>query len=303
MDEAAHPLSRRGFLVGGTAGLLLAACGRGSPTRDVAKPGLAFNAAHVELVKGDSRLAFALFNGERPLPYVEGAGGTLDARNLESGQEVADVAVRSFPIVRSVGGGAAKQSNEPADLIFSARLPFEDPGFWSVDARLRIGPRRERVTARVGVAEQSQTVAVAQPAVSTPTPTTADHRGVEPICTRVPPCTMHGISLDEALGNGRPTIATFATPALCTSRMCGPDVDVVENVHLRRASELNFVHVEIYKDAGGQEVAPAVAAWKVDQAGEPWVFLIGRDGSVKERLSGPVGEWEVDEGAGRLLQS
>jgi hypothetical protein len=300
MDEAAHAVTRRGFLVGALGASIVAACGR-----SVRRPSsvLQLNTANVELSKGDSRLAFALFQGDRPLRYVDGAGGTLRARHAETGRRIDDVPVRSFPIVRGAGGDAAKRATEAPDLIFVAHMPFEDAGFWSIDADLRIGGRRERIRARVGVADESQTIAVGRPAVRTPTPTQADHRGVEPICTREPPCTMHTVSLDEALGDGKPTVATFATPALCTSRMCGPDVDVVENVHLRRASEANFVHIEIYRDTGGGEVAPAVAAWKVDQAGEPWVFLIGREGLVKERLSGPVGEWEVDEGVGRLLRA
>jgi hypothetical protein len=105
------------------------------------------------------------------------------------------------------------------------------------------------------------------------------------------------------LGNGKPTVVTFATPALCESRMCGPDVDVVEAVHVRRKDDANFIHVEIYKDSSGGKLAPAVEAWDVDKAGEPWVFFVGSDGKVRERLSGPIGEWEVDEAVGRLAGS
>jgi hypothetical protein len=85
--------------------------------------------------------------------------------------------------------------------------------------------------------------------------------------------------------------------------MCGPDIDVVEAVHLRRAADANFVHVEIYKDQTGQEVSPGVKAWKIDEAGEPFIFFIGRDGTVRERLSGPIGEWEVEDAVSRLSTS
>ena len=54
------------------------------------------------------------------------------------------------------------------------------------------------------------------------TPTLADHRGVEPICTRQPACPLHEVSLDAALNEHRPLAVLFATPALCESRTCGP---------------------------------------------------------------------------------
>lgn len=294
------PLTRRAFLVG-AAGLAVAtACGR--PRKpETTQRRLMFNHAHVELAKGDSRLAFALFDEDKPVPYQKGVTGRL-AVQTPDGRKLDPVALRSFPIVRGVGGDEARQHHETGDLILVARLPFDQDGFWDVQADVTIGGRRHSVPGRFGVAATSQTIAVGQPGVPVATPTTTDHRGVEPICTRVPACTMHDLSLDQALTNGKPTVATFATPALCTSRMCGPDVDVVEAVHLRRAQDANFLHIEIYTDQTGQQLTPGVKAWKVDQAGEPWVFLIGRDGVVRERLSGPIGEWEVDEAVARLTE-
>lgn len=48
--------------------------------------------------------------------------------------------------------------------------------------------------------------------------------------------------------------------------MCGPDVDVVEEVHVRRSDDANFIHGEIYKDqtgstfAGSDSINPSLKA-------------------------------------------
>jgi hypothetical protein len=296
-------LSRRGFLAGAAATAFLAACGRNARPKALSSAQrLTFNTAHVELAKGDDRLAFALFHAEKPVDFTRDAAGTLTIR-APSGKRTGPIKLRTFGISRSAGGEDAKTDPEKPSLVFVAHHIFDEDGYWDVVVDVSMNGERVRVPGRVGVPPKSQTIGVGEKAVSTPTPTTSDARGVKPICTRVPQCTMHAESLDDVLGNGKPTVVTFATPALCESRMCGPDVDIVEAVDLRRKSEANFVHVEIYKDSSGVKLAPAVEAWNVDKAGEPWVFFVGSDGKVRERLSGPIAEWEVDEAVGRLSRS
>ncbi|MGH2759099.1 MAG: hypothetical protein ACRDKJ_05980 [Actinomycetota bacterium] len=303
--NAASVIRRRAFLIGAGASLVVTACGRGAtraaPTPSPRARGLVFVPAAVELAVGDERLAFGVFRNDVPLPYTRDVSGLVAMRS-PTGREQKPVRVRTFPIVRSKGGEDAERASERATLVLVGRVEFDAPGRWDAVARLDIGGRREVAVGPIDVLEQSRTVGIDGKAIEFATPTTGDARGVDPICTRIPPCTMHDVSLDAALGNGKPSVVVFATPALCMSRMCGPDVDVVEKVHLARPGEANFVHVEIYRNLGGTEVAPATAAWSIDKAGEPWVFFVSADGKVTDRLSGPVGEWEVDKGVDLLAR-
>ena len=53
----------------------------------------------------------------------------------------------------------------------------------------------------------------------------------------------------DALAAKVPFVVTFATPAYCQSRTCGPIVDVVSAVRKREAgSNVRFIHVEVYED-------------------------------------------------------
>jgi hypothetical protein len=111
--------------------------------------------------------------------------------------------------------------------------------------------------------------------------------------TRIPAATdLLKTDLADAIGR-KPVVITFATPALCRSRVCGPVVDIVEQAKARAPAGVAFIHQEIYKDntpkAGLQG---PVAAWRL--VTEPWTFVISRSGRIAARFEGAfsVGELE-----------
>ena len=134
-------------------------------------------------------------------------------------------------------------------------------------------------------------------AISVATPTIDDHRGVEPYCTDVPPCSMHKTSLDVALANGRPTVFIIGTPRFCQSRVCGPVVRVIQTVSADFVDRVNFVHAEVYKDDKNAPAdlvngfAPAAKAWSLEE--EPVTYWIKPDNTVTERIVGPTDVAEV----------
>ncbi|MEP4650166.1 MAG: hypothetical protein ABJ314_08280, partial [Ilumatobacter sp.] len=54
------------------------------------------------------------------------------------------------------------------------------------------------------------------------TPTASDGRGVDPICTREPPCPFHEVTVTDALAIGKPVVYLIGTPAFCQTATCGP---------------------------------------------------------------------------------
>ena len=61
------------------------------------------------------------------------------------------------------------------------------------------------------------------------TPTKDEVGNISQIDTRVPPDDMHDVDFADVVGK-QPIVLEFATPALCQSRVCGPVVDVAEQV-------------------------------------------------------------------------
>jgi hypothetical protein len=130
-------------------------------------------------------------------------------------------------------------------------------------------------------------------AIATRTPTTKEPMGADPLCSDAPVCSMHAVSLDKALTNGKPTVITFAAPAYCQSETCGPVVRLIEKQAERVGSKANFIHVEAYdKDKVGVLTKP-LTEWKF--LIEPWTYFIDAKGVVKSRLPGAFGEAELAE--------
>ena len=59
---------------------------------------------------------------------------------------------------------------------------------------------------------------------------------------------LYTTSVAAALDAHKPFVVVFATPKFCTSRTCGPVVDVVSHVRKQLAgSPVRFIHVEVFE--------------------------------------------------------
>jgi hypothetical protein len=123
--------------------------------------------------------------------------------------------------------------------------------------------------------------------------TAADVGGdLEKIDTRVPPDQMHKVDFAEVLGK-QPIVLIFATPALCQSRVCGPVVDVAQQVADEVEPKADFIHQEVYVDNEiPKGIRPQLKAFGL--VTEPWTFLIGKEGKVKDRIEGAYGVAELE---------
>jgi hypothetical protein len=292
------PIDRRGFLALGL-GALAWACSRGGESDDAGEPlgpdapdpskQISVVATSVIVARGDSRQAFAVFRGQRPF-VPEG----VEVKIVTPDDEKIDVSTDRQRISRGIGG-----RSEPTDVtdIFVVRHEFDEPGIWGVEVSFDGG----RGKAQFQVLEDSENPSprVGQEATAADSPTPENARGVSPICTRDPACSMHEMTVAEAVGSGKPSVLVFATPQFCTSRTCGPVVDVVEEQAERVGDEIAFVHVEVWKN--DEEAvnkppdgwAPAFAAWKLQT--EPWVMFVGADGVITDRWLGAFGSGEFRE--------
>ena len=117
--------------------------------------------------------------------------------------------------------------------------------------------------------------------------------------TRNPPATdLLKTDLADVIGR-KPVVVTFATPALCQSRVCGPVVDIVEQAKARAPASVAFIHQEIYKDnAPKHGLQGPVAAWRL--VTEPWTFVISRSGRIVARFEGAFSVGELERAIARV---
>jgi hypothetical protein len=188
--------------------------------------------------------------------------------------------------------------------VYVASPSFDAAGQWRADVTaVRPDGAHGTSTLPFAVVASSVVPASGQPAPRTHNQTTADVPDVSYIDSGSPPDDMHSISIADAIAQHKRTLVIFASPAFCTSRICGPEVDVVKSIEPDYQGKLTFIHVEIYTnfrpDPSKRTLAQAVLDWRLQS--EPWVFLIDTKGVIQSRFEGPASRSEVKAGVDALL--
>ncbi len=199
-------------------------------------------------------------------------------------------------------GVAGVSSDQEVRALYVAELRVATPGSYYLVVRplgsARVGALRELL-----VKSHSASPAIGSRAYPSRTPTLASTGGnLEELTTRVPPDRdLLRYSIAGSLAAHVPFVVTFATPRYCTSRTCGPVVDVVDRVRQRfSGSRIRFIHVEIYRANNPQNGENRwVREWNLPS--EPWTFLVGRDGLIRAKFEGSVSTAELAAAVRRLL--
>jgi len=232
-----------------------------------------FNVDHTQVDDADVALYFA----KSPQSTVE---GPLPAET---------VSLETKPAYRSKGAGGPGEANS----FYLSHVNFDRNGPWLGIAILKTddGFEAARLAPSPVVGQFPNIAAVGEKAPKVSTPTAASVGGdLSKIDTRQPPSSMHDEDLKDVLGK-KPVALIFATPALCQSRVCGPVVDVAEQVKDEVGDGVVFIHNEVYNDNDPNKgIRPQLTAFGLQS--EPWIFLINKDGTIEKRIEGAIG---VDE--------
>jgi hypothetical protein len=269
------------------------------------------------LEKGDNRFAFALF--DRAKNMLTGSEVVLYTADEQGNDVQGPYPARSESLAVKPQYVAKTTAQDPdaAKSVYVAEVPFKKNGSQAVFAVARLDGRLVRSTpAGVnigGVTKGGDSAAstigkadgkppeVGDKAPKITTPTLADVGGdASKIDTRVPPDTMHDVNYADALGK-KPIVIVFATPQLCQSRVCGPVVDIAEQLKAKYGSKADFIHMEIYNDNQiSNGTNEQVAAFRLPS--EPWAFVIDKNGKVASRLEGAFSVGELDRAIAKGIQ-
>ena len=260
--------------------------------------------------KGENRYSFGVF--ERDRTQVPDADVALYFAKAPAGQEsnssksvakaLNQPAKGPFPAsVESLetepAFRAATTSNDPdaATAVYVTHVNFPSEGEWRIAAMIKDGGQLEATllpSATVGQFKGVPRVGQRPPRIHTPTPESVGG-DLSKITTRVPPEHMNQTDFYDALGK-KPIVLVFATPQFCQSRVCGPVVDVAAQMQEKYGDKVDFIHMEIYKDNDPSKgVRPQVRAFNLP--GEPWLFVIDRNGVVHTVIEGAFGVNELEK--------
>jgi hypothetical protein len=238
---------------------------------------------------GKNRFGFGIFNVDNT--PVENADVAVYAQPMSGGKTEGPFPARWDSLATEKQYEAKSTATDPdaaKGFYVVDNLPLDKTGPWNLVVVMKDGDKltSARVNTSLLVGKPNSIPQVGQKAPMMHTPTAADVGGdLSKIDTRVPHDDMHQTDLADVLGK-KPVVLLFATPALCQSRVCGPVVDIAEQVEHEPSSQgVTFIHQEIYNDNDANKgLRPQVLRYGLRT--EPWLFVIDKDGRVSTRIEG-----------------
>lgn len=293
------------------AGLVLAGCGGGSsaegPTTSAASaPGGSLQdrldaqpGENVGLVLGTSdfavgenRVSFLVVGGNGELVEAPTAKVYVARTLADAPESTANARLLKLDPHGVASSHTQKHVDPDAEALFVTRLTFPEPGqYWLV---VDVPGKTTQGLFALEVKENAAAPAVGEKAPPSDNPTLADAPASEITTSRPPDRELLRSSVQDALAAKVPFVVVFASPQYCTSRTCGPTVEIVDEVRRRSAgSVVRFIHIEVYED---NDPAKGVNRWMTEWnlPSEPWIFVVDSNGVIRERFEGSASVEELE---------
>jgi hypothetical protein len=256
-----------------------------------------------ELVVGENRFAFGLLKAGK---LLEGADVKLRLYDIEGGEaklatelKVPYQAVENVKQERSVhrhadGAEHVHGGDSSVRGLYVAHLNFARAGDWGVELLVsQASGAFEPIRLSVTVEEAAATPAVGSLAPRSRNLIAKDVKDLRQIDTSPrPDPRLHQVRIADAIAQGKPQLIVFATPQFCTSRMCGPVVDIVRTLLPTYGKRVAFTHQEIWQDFADKKVFPTVEEWRLIT--EPWIFVVDGQGIIRAKFEGLVTARELE---------
>jgi hypothetical protein len=264
-----------------------------------------------ELIVGQNRLAFGLLKANK---LLEGADVTLRVYSMEGSRarltaelNVPYQAVEKLRQQRSVhqhADGTQHVHGDDSSIrgLYVAQVSFSRAGTWGIEilAQQKNGSRDVARTA-LTILETSHSPAVGSPAPRSRNLIASDVKDLRRIDTSPrPDPRLHQVRIADAIAQGKPQLIVFATPQFCTSRMCGPVVDIVRTLLPVYGKRVAFTHQEIWQDFAEKRVFSTVEEWRLFT--EPWIFVVDGLGIIRAKFEGLVTARELEAALQQALR-
>ena len=283
------------LLMGAVGSLLVASCGNATVTDDpldqpAGGPPVSLVVANSDLAMGPNRVSFGLVDRD----YMPVRPDAVEVRAVyyEPGAPTGQVRHRATAeFIPWSSEGQRGTYVAPVEFDQAGTATGSTPGIWELHATFEHPPGESlTIGAAVSVETDHSVPFAGDPAPLSETPTAATVSDLTTISSSAEPDpALYQLSVAEAVQSGKPSVISFATPAFCVSATCGPQIVDLSALAHTYSGQVNFVHVEVYRDphlidpqSPVRELVPAVGEWGL--VSEPWTFVVGKDGTISARF-------------------
>ncbi|MDA0770877.1 MAG: hypothetical protein O2821_11740 [Chloroflexi bacterium] len=192
--------------------------------------------------------------------------------------------------------------------IYTANMDFDRPGKWRLEVSV-IDDNAQNLSAEIEflVKETTSAPSAGMKAIASNSKTINDVDDLAEITTgSLHDPDLYQISIADAVVSGRPTVIVMASPAFCTNAVCGPQVEVLQEIKDAYKGQANFIHIDIYDnpeeiqgDLSRAMVSPTVREWNLPST--EWSFVIDSSGLVHQRFESFAGYKELEASLKEVL--
>ena len=265
-----------------------------------------------ELVVGQNRFAFGLLKHDTLLADADVAVRVYDIRDEDA--KLATEAPAPYRTLEVVDNGRPVHIHPDGTRhvhsgttdvrgIYVAQLTLGRPGAWGVEVLARRADGGLEATRfSVDVLAVSPTPALGTAAPRSRNLIAGDVLDLRQIDSSEPADPrLHQIRIADAIAQSKPQVIVFASPRLCTSRVCGPVVDVVRTLIPTYGDRVVFVHQEIWQRDSYQQFTPTVQEWNLRS--EPWIFVVDGTGTIRAKFEGLTTRRELEAAVVQMLRA
>ena len=238
----------------------------------------------------------------------------LDSQNVPVAKPDRTVDVKVFDLgadpKKAVAEGPATfiWAIEPQVGVYVIDLDLPTAGDYGVEfTTTPAGGTAETIRTTMEVQPSSSVIAVGDKAPASDTPTLDDVGGdISKISTDPKPDpAFYTTSIADAVAAKKPFVVAFATPKFCVSKQCGPTLDRLKPIAAKHPG-VTVINVEPYElqyadgalqpvlDASGN-LTPTKATDEWHLPTEPWVFVVDKDGVVRDSFMLIFSDEELDK--------
>jgi hypothetical protein len=264
-----------------------------------------------EIVVGENRFTYFVLDAEG-VPVVD-AKTSITFYDLTDGKETKKDTLDGLSLVpaRDAGiqeqvvrimpdGSRQIQYNVGEDVgLYAVETSFDRPGLWGAEVDVKGGTPKldKKLIMMFNVIEKGTVPNIGDQAPPSDNLTAADVTDLTVIDTSPEPSAdMHTMSVQDAVTSGKPSVILFAAPGYCTSRVCGPEYEIMKKLYGEyQGKDVNFVHVEFYSDPATPQKRPVAAANEWNLRTEPWFFVVDAQGKISARFEGPTSLKELED--------
>ena len=192
--------------------------------------------------------------------------------------------------------------------LYTAEFNFDKSGLWEIEVNfLNTDYSKYHAKIKFDVKDWSNVPWVGSVAVKSNNKTVFDVEDIDQLTTgSLHDEDFYQTTVAEATINGLPTVLVIDSPAFCMTMVCGPQLEILQQLKINYKGQANFIHVDLYDNPeeiqgnlNSAIISPTAIEWGI--LNKQWTFIIDRQSRVMSRFEAFVTFEELEQALLKVL--